>query len=224
MPPSFLWPKASVASPREDHVAAFEHGAFGDQDDGVAAGILAAVVDQQLGQLLDVEFVFGDDAAVGGSGHGGQHGGESGIASEDFEDEEALVGTGGGAQAVGHLDGAGDARAEADAVIGARDIVVHRLGDGDDLDAFLIEADAVAKCVVAADRDEVFDAKPLEILDDFRREVVLLGGVAGLEMRGDAALPTALGLVREVWRKVPPVRPARLTRSSVRNWKLSLLS
>jgi len=132
--------------------------------------------------MLDIEFVFGNDAAIGGTGHGGKHGGEAGVAAEDFEDHEALVGAGGGAQAVDHLDGARDARAEADTVVGAGDVIVHGLGNANDLEAFLVEANAVAEGVVAADGDKRVDAEPGEILEDFGSEVVLFGGEFVLEM------------------------------------------
>jgi len=51
------------------------------------------------------------------------------------------MGAGGGAEAVDHLNGARDAGAEADAVVGAGDVVVHGLGNADDFEAFLVEAD-----------------------------------------------------------------------------------
>src|SRR5712692_9302416 len=175
----------------EDHLAAFKHGAFGDEDDGVAAGILAAIGDEQFGEVLDIEFVFGNDAAIGGAGHGGKHGGEACVAAEDFEDHEALVGAGGSTEAIDHLNGAGDAGAEADAVVGAGDVVVHGLGNADDFEAFFVEANAIAERVVAADGDESIDAKPGEILEDFGSEVVLLGGEFVLEMRGDAGFADA---------------------------------
>ena len=123
-----------------------------------------------------------------------------------------------GAQAVGHLDGAGDAGAEADAVIGARHIVVHGLGDCDDLDALAVQPHAVAQGVVAADGDQVIDAQPVQVLQDFGRQIVDVLFIGILQMRGHASFFTWLGLVREVCKKVPPVRPARLTTSSVRTW------
>ena len=54
----------------EDHFAAFEHGPFGYENRGVVAGILVAVGDQALGKIVDVEFVFGNDAAMRGASHG----------------------------------------------------------------------------------------------------------------------------------------------------------
>src|SRR5713101_8553678 len=178
----------------EDHLAAFKHGAFGDEDDGVAAGILAAVGDEQFGEMLDIEFVFGNDAAISGAGHGGKHGGEAGVAAEDFEDHETLVRTGGGAEAVDHLNGARDAGAEADTVVGAGDVVVHRFRNADNFEAFLVETNAVAERVVAADGDQRINAEPGEILEHFGSEVVLLGGESLPEMSGNAGLAHAAGI------------------------------
>ncbi len=158
----------------EDHLAAFEHGAFGDQHHRILARVVVAVIHQQLGQAVDVEFVFRDHAAVGCAGHGGQHGGEAGIAPKHLQHQEALVRAGDGAQAVGQLDGAGDAGAEADAVIGAGHIVIHRLGDGDDLDALLVQAHAVAQRIIAADGDQVIDAQEIQVLEHLGGQIVVV--------------------------------------------------
>jgi hypothetical protein len=178
----------------EDHFAALKHGAFGNENDGVATGILAAVGDQQFGEMLDIKLVFWYDAAIGGTGHGGEHGGEAGVAAEDFEDHEALMGSGRGAEAVDHLDGAGDAGAEADAVVGARNVIVHGLWNADDLETFFVQTNAIAEGVVTADGDERVDAKPGEILEDFGSEVVLFGGKFVFQMRGDVGLGNAAGI------------------------------
>ncbi len=105
---------------------------------------MLAVIHQQLGQPVDIEFVFGDHTAMGGACHGREHGGKAGISSKDLQDHQALVRAGYGAQAVGQLDRAGHTGAETDAVIGARNVVIHRLRDGNDLHAFLVHADAIA--------------------------------------------------------------------------------
>src|SRR5260370_25158595 len=144
--------------------------------------------------MLDIKFGVGDDGAIGGASHCGKHGGEAGVAAEDFEDHEALVRAGGSTEAIDHLDGAGDAGAEADAVVGAGDIVVHGLGNADDFEALFVKANAIAERVVAADGDESIDAKPGEILEDFGSEVVLLSGEFVLEMRGDAGFADAAGI------------------------------
>ena len=65
--------------------------------------------------------------------------------------------TGGGAQAVGQHDRAGDTGAETDAVICPRHVIVHRFWDGDYFDPFLVQADPIAQRVVAADWDEIIN-------------------------------------------------------------------
>src|SRR6266852_6443320 len=148
--------------------------------------------------MLDIEFVFRNDAAIGGTGHSGKHGGEAGVASENFEDHETLVGAGGSAEAVDHLNGARDAGAEADAVVGAGDVVVHRFRDADNFETLLVQANSIAERVIAADGDERINAEPGEILEDFGSEVVFLGGELVLEMRRDAGLghPAGIGTGR----------------------------
>src|SRR5690606_19001118 len=143
----------------------------------------------------DVEGVLGDHAAVGGAGHGGEEGGEAGVSPEDLDDEEALVGSGGGAQPVGQLDGAGHARAEPDAVVGAGDVVVHGLRDRDDADALGVQALGVAQGVVSADRDEDVDPEVLEVLEDGGGHVVDLVHVAVPEVGrdGGAGEPARVG-------------------------------
>src|SRR6266478_6346506 len=177
-----------------DFLAIVEFGAFGDQDDGVAAGILAAVGSEQFGEMFDIEFVLRNDAAIGGTGHGGKHGGETRVPAEDLNHHETLVRAGRGAETVDHLNGACDAGAEADAVVGAGNIIVHGLGNADDFEAFFVEANAVAKRVVSADGDESVDAQPSEIFEDFRGEVVFLSGEFVFQMRGDAGLGDAAGI------------------------------
>src|SRR6266478_5913221 len=152
------------------------------------------VGDEQLGEPLDIELVLGNDAAISGAGHGGKHGGKAGVAAKDFKDHEAFVGTGGSAEAIGQVDGAGDAGAEADAVIGAGNVVVHRLGNPDDFDAFLKQADGVAEGVVAADGNEVIDAEPSKVLEDIGSEVVLVGGIGVFKVSRNAGLADAAGI------------------------------
>src|SRR5690349_12742110 len=144
--------------------------------------------------MLDIEFEFRDNAAIGGTGHGRKHGGEPSITTENLEDHEAFVGASGSTEAVDHLNGTGNAGAEADAVVGAGDVIVHSLRNADDLEALFVEANAVAQSIVATDGNESVNAKPGEILQDFRSEVVFLCCELILEMRGDIGLSDAAGI------------------------------
>src|SRR5208282_868394 len=142
----------------------------------------------------DVEFVLRDHAAVRGSGHGGQHGSEPGITAEDFENHEAFVGSSAGAQAVGHGNGAGHTGAEADTVVGAGNIIVHGLRNSDYLYAFLMKPYAVAQRVIPANGDEVVDSEPIQVLQNFRGQVVFLRAISWLQMSGNAGLLYLAGL------------------------------
>ena len=72
-------------------------------------------------------------------------------------------------QCMGHLDGAGDTRAETNAIVGARHVVVHGLGNPDDPDSLLVEPDRVREGVVSTDRDQRVDAQPIEIGEHLRQ-------------------------------------------------------
>ena len=109
---------------------------------------------------------------------------KSGIAAKDAENADALVRADSGALPLDGIAGAGDRGREADAVLGVADVVVHRLRDGDDLDAEFVELGRVTERVVAADGDQVFDAEPREVRQHLAGEVPGLGCDAAL---GDSA-------------------------------------
>jgi len=67
---------------------------------------------------------------------------------------------------------------EADAVLSVTNVVVHRLRNGDDLDAEFVELGRIAERVIAADGDQVFDAERREVRQH------LLGDVPGLVALG----------------------------------------
>ena len=133
-----------------------------------------AIIAQQFSQVLDVEFAFGNDAPVRCTRHRRQHGSEPCVASEHFHDQNSFVRSGRGAEAIRQFNRATDTGAKADAIISARDVIVHRLGYCDDLDAFLVQAGGKRKRVVAADRNQIFNTQPLQVLDNFGSEIVLL--------------------------------------------------
>src|SRR5579872_1708567 len=138
----------------ENHISAFEHSSFGNQNYRIVARVFPAVGDQQLGQLLDVEAMLWNHTAVSCSSHRWQHGGKARVAAEDFENQKSFMRTGRRSQIVCHLNGASDRSAETDTVVGSGHIVVHGLRDRDYLHALLVQANAVAQRVIAADRDE----------------------------------------------------------------------
>ncbi len=77
------------------------------------------------------------------------------------------------------LHAAGDGRAEANAVVRAVNVVVHCLGDGDDGEAFHVQALAVGERVITANGDQHVNAKELEVFEHMRREITH-GGILQL--------------------------------------------
>src|SRR5690348_8902339 len=100
--------------------------------------------------------------------------GKSGVTAEYAKNADPFMRANRSSLPLDGIAGAGDRRREADAVLSVTDVVVHRLRNGNDLDAELVELGGIAECVVAADYDQMFDAK---------RRVVrqyLLGDIPGL--------------------------------------------
>jgi len=112
------------------------------------------------------------------------------------------------ALAIDGVLGPADCGGKADAVLGALDVVVHRLGNRNQFDALVGQNLAEAEGIVAADRDQVVEAELLDVLEDDGREVV--DAVLDLELleavRTDVggSLPAFIlrALVREVWSQV----------------------
>ncbi len=121
--------------------------------------------------MLEVEAVLRDDAPRGRD-VGRVERREAGVASEDPEDPDPLVGPQRRPLAVDGVLGPGDGGREADAVLGPPDVVVHRLGDGDDLDPGIGEDLRVREGVVAADGDQGVDPEAVQVLEHDGREVV----------------------------------------------------
>jgi hypothetical protein len=84
------------------------------------------------------------------------------------------------------IAGSSDRSREADAVLSVSDVVVHHFRNGNDLDAEFVELGRIAERVVAADRDQMFDAERREV----RQRV--LGDIPGL-------LPLALREAGKSW-------------------------
>ena len=159
-------------------------GALGEDDQHVVGRVVPLLGEEQVDELLEVDRVLGDDAAVGGDVRRVE-GGEAGVAPEDPEDAHPLVRADGGALPVDGGGGPGDGGGEADAVLGALHVVVHGLGDAHHLHAPSLELGRRLERPVAADGDEGVDLEPLQVLEDLGGEVV-----------GHAPLPLAAGRFR----------------------------
>ena len=108
--------------------------------------------------LVDVERALGDQDHVGAAGDAGVHGEPAGVAAHDLDDEHAVVGLGGGVQAVDRVGGDLHRGLEAEREVGRRQVVVDRLRHADDGDAVLVQLARDAERVLAADRDQRVEA------------------------------------------------------------------
>ena len=90
-----------------------------------------------------------------------------------------------GAEVIGHLDGAGHGGAESDTIVSAGHVIVHRLGDGHHIDPLLVEVNAIAQRVVAADGDQIVDTQVVEVLEDLGGEIVHFSRVGFLKVLRD---------------------------------------
>src|ERR1700742_4893338 len=110
-----------------------------------------------MDQLVEVDFILRYDASYRGRIRSVECR-KSGIAAKDAENANSLMRADGGALPLDGIAGAGDRGREADAVLGVADVIIHRLRDGDDLDAEFVELGRITERVVAADGDQVFDS------------------------------------------------------------------
>ena len=116
--------------------------------------------------------MLGYDAAIRCASHGRQHGSETRVPAKYLQHKESLVRTSYRPQAVRHLDGPGNAGAETNTVICSRDIIVHCLGNADDLDPLFVKMDCIAERVITANRDHIVDPEPFQVLDHLRGQVI----------------------------------------------------
>ena len=101
------------------------------------AGLVA--LDQVLADLGDGGRHFGNDDEVGAAGQSANQSHPARLAAHRLNDHHALVSGGRGVQVVEGVHDTRDGRVEADGVVGLDQVVVHRLGHADDVDAKLAE-------------------------------------------------------------------------------------
>src|SRR6266581_8042956 len=154
-------------------------GAFAEHDQRVVAWVGALLLKEQLDQLVEIDLVLRYDAPYRGGVRGVERR-KSGIAAKDTENADSLVRSDSGALPLDGVAGAGDRGREAYTVLGVADVVVHRLRDGDDLDAEVVELGCVTERVVAADGDQMFDAEPREVRQHLAGDVPRPGCDAAL--------------------------------------------
>ena len=150
-----------------DHTGALEMRRPWRSCSGCAAVLRAAAV----ASLLDVERHLADQRPVDIGQVGRDQRRLAAVAAEQLDHRDSLVAAGRRAQRVNKLDAARDGGGEADAVVGAEDIVVHRLGDSDHAQALAVQPHRERERVVAADRHQRVDAQVLQHSQDVRRAV-----------------------------------------------------
>ena len=100
-------------------------------------------------------------------GHAGVQGDPAHVAAHDLGDHAAVVGFAGGAEAVDGLGGDLDGGVEAEGVVRGVEVVVHGLGNADDLQAGVGQPLGGGQRSFAADGDDGVDAEPVHVaLDD----------------------------------------------------------
>ena len=150
-------PNAS-ASPTSSRLGALPDRALRRDDDRVVARAQSMVLGQQRGQGIDVVRRLGDHAP--GRRHvRREQRREARVAPEDPEHADALMAAERRPLPIDELLRPGDRRREADAVLGARDVVVHRLRDRDEWDAVVDQHARERQRVVAADGHQRIDAR-----------------------------------------------------------------
>ena len=106
-------------------------------------------------------------------GHAGVQGDPADVAAHDLGDHAAVVGFAGGAEPVDGLSGDLDGGIEAERVVRGVEVVVHGLGDADDLQAGVGEALGGGQRSFTADGDDGVNAEPFHVgLDDVRAAAV----------------------------------------------------
>ena len=160
-----------VGLPVLDDLAADHLRAFGDRHHGVVAGIVPLILHQKRRQFLRIEMHLGNDRSIDAGQIRREQTGLAAVATEQLHHGDALVAARAGAQLVDEFHTARDGGGKADAVISAEDVVVHRLGNGDDVHAFAMQPLGIAQRVVAADRHQRPDAQFIQHLQHVRREI-----------------------------------------------------
>ena len=109
------------------------------------------------------------------------------VAAHDLGDHAAVVRLTGGPEPVDGFGGDLHGGIETEGVVGGVEVVVHGLGNADDLQAGVGEAFGGREGSFAADGDDGVDAQPVHVgLDDLRAPAVLEGVGAGRAKDGAA--------------------------------------
>src|SRR3990172_6445305 len=133
----------SVLPASQDDITSHDLRPLGNGQHGVVARVGGFVADQEASEFLWIEWDFRDNRPV----HAGQIGADktslTAVATEKFDDRQPLVRPGACPQAMNNPHATGDRRREADAVLCAVHVIVHRLWYRYDRDPLLVQSQRV---------------------------------------------------------------------------------
>ena len=153
MPLSRSCPKASSFSALRRLLAARQLCAFGDHNDRELLPVIVTVLDD-LADVVDIQRLLRHADRIRAAGNAAGDGDPARVAPHHLADDDAVVRFGGGVQAVDGLGRDADCGVEAEAGVGAAQIVVDGLRNADNLHALFDQRIRHALRVVAADGDE----------------------------------------------------------------------
>src|SRR5581483_11212785 len=161
-------------------------GAFGHHHDAEVAPARVTAA-QALGDLFDVKGALGNQDDVGAAGDPAVHGDPAGVAAHDLHHDDPVVGLGGGVHTVNGFGGDADGGGEAEAEVGAAEIVVNGLGNADYLGSALVQTHGDRLRVVAADGDEGVNFVAAQVLHAALQAAFALGRVGARGAQDGAA-------------------------------------
>ena len=141
------------------------HRAFRNGDD---AEILAALpaAQNRLGDAVDVVRNLGQQDHVGTAGDARTQCQPAGAVAHDLDYDDAMVAVRGAVQAVDGIGGDAQRGIETEGDIGAENIVVDGLGQGDDVETFLLQLQCILLRTTAAETNKRIQVVGLVVLDD----------------------------------------------------------
>src|SRR5579875_1250641 len=164
--------------------------AFRENNCRVVSRILT-ILQYQLGQTVDISGHLWNEQTIRPGNDGGLKGGKTGIASEHAKQDRLTMRLRRRADTVDKLGGTADGGLEADTVVGARHVIIHRFGNAPDGYALRSQHRAITERVIAANNDQAIQLQEVEIRDYHVSQVdALVGRVALAErnqMRGQVA-------------------------------------
>src|ERR1035437_1891335 len=160
-------------------------------DDAEVVAALEALL-QAVDDLLEGHGDLGDQDEVRTTGQASHQGHPTGVPAHHLDHHHPVVRGGGGVEAVERLGNPAHRGVEADAVVGDREVVVHRLGDADHLPTVVRQPGGHREGVIAADGDQGSQLGPAQVAQDLLAAALALHGVgARASQHGTAQLEDA---------------------------------